>query len=483
MTKSKILIVDDIETNITAVKSVLEPLNIDVYSANSGKEALSLILRHEFAVVILDVQMPGMDGFETAKLIRLSEKNEHLPIIFVTGMGDNPKLILEAYGSGGAADYLLKPVDPVQLRSKVSVFIELDQQRDHLKTIARSEEILRETTEKQNKKLRIQSKLWLAVGCMMLACIGSMFYYYRVSERNYELQTVNQQITKLNKSYERFVPHEFISLLGKKSITEVQLGDEMLQAMPIMFFDVKGFTTITEQMSAKEIINLMNELFDTLQPIISEYGGIINKYLGDGAMVIFPGGEKDAMRAAIDITKRISILNKERAGRGLKKLFVGIGLDSGPVILGTVGGSKRLEHTVYGNAVNLASRIEGLTRKYGVSLLITENVYSRLGNDLQKHNRIVDNVQVKGKTSIVTIYENYGWNDGIIAARESTKKKYNDAFKLYQKGQFVKALKIFNSLLEKDPKDNLVKYHIAKCKKLKSTKFTDWKPIELFSTK
>ena len=127
----KILIVDDRTQNILALEKVLRPLPLKIISATSGNDALGLLLEHDFALVLLDVQMPEMDGFETAELMRSNEDTRHIPIIFVTAISKEEKYVFKGY-EAGAVDYLFKPVDPDILKSKVSVFLELHRQREKL---------------------------------------------------------------------------------------------------------------------------------------------------------------------------------------------------------------------------------------------------------------------------------------------------------------------------------------------------------------
>src|SRR3954453_3893432 len=130
--QASVLLVDDQPENLVALSAVLEPLGQDLVHASSGEEALKLLLKQEFALILLDVQMPGLDGFETAALIKQREKTRHVPIIFVTAISKDTEHVFRGY-SEGAVDYLLKPYDPAVLRSKVSVFIELFEKTAALK--------------------------------------------------------------------------------------------------------------------------------------------------------------------------------------------------------------------------------------------------------------------------------------------------------------------------------------------------------------
>ncbi len=159
-TQQKILIVDDRPENLVALEAILEGPGRDILMARSGNEALEMLLEHEIALVILDVQMPGMDGFETATLMRRVERCRHIPIIFVTAINTEEANVFKGYESG-AVDYILKPLEPVILQAKARVFLELDRQRRELeektialeRTIARQEEYKR-LIEEQNRALK-----------------------------------------------------------------------------------------------------------------------------------------------------------------------------------------------------------------------------------------------------------------------------------------------------------------------------------------
>lgn len=152
-TRPKILAVDDREKNLFTMRQVLGELDAELITAGSGNEALSQTLRHEFAVILLDVQMPGMDGFETAALLRQREATRHVPIIFVTAISKEERFIFEGYRSG-AVDYLLTPINPEILQSKVRVFLELHRQSralELMEEIRRSREELRVEVDKRRQ--------------------------------------------------------------------------------------------------------------------------------------------------------------------------------------------------------------------------------------------------------------------------------------------------------------------------------------------
>ncbi|MCK0152282.1 response regulator [Alcanivorax sp. S6407] len=128
---SRVLMVDDTPQNLVALEVVLEDLDCELESVSSGQAALGKLLKHDYALVLLDVQMPEMDGFEVAKLMRSNKRTENVPIIFVTAISKETRFVQEGYRTG-AVDYLFKPIDPMLLQSKVNFFLGLDQQKKRL---------------------------------------------------------------------------------------------------------------------------------------------------------------------------------------------------------------------------------------------------------------------------------------------------------------------------------------------------------------
>lgn len=149
----KMLVVDDRAENLIAMKKVLKPLNAEVYVANSGEEALALLVEYRFALILMDVQMPGMDGFETASLVREYDKTKYVPIIFITAINKDKKFVFEGYDHG-AVDYLFKPIDDHVLRSKVKAFLELEELKNRrLETLYEKLQQAQQELEKKNKEL------------------------------------------------------------------------------------------------------------------------------------------------------------------------------------------------------------------------------------------------------------------------------------------------------------------------------------------
>jgi class 3 adenylate cyclase len=211
-------------------------------------------------------------------------------------------------------------------------------------------------------------------------------------------------LKETNTSIERFVPKAFLSIMGKPSIVSVKLGDNTRRNMTVLFSDIRNFTGMSEKMTPHENFAFINAYLERMGPVIRAHDGFIDKYIGDAIMALF-GKADDAVGAGLAMLDTLAAYNAERAAAGQIPIRIGIGLNSGSLMLGTIGEQHRMDGTVISDAVNLAARVESLTKTYGVGLLISQNTYDQLA-DPQAHDiRPIDVTLVKGKTEPVTIYE------------------------------------------------------------------------------
>ena len=164
----------------------------------------------------------------------------------------------------------------------------------------------------------------------------------------------------------RFVPSDLLSMIGS-DVERIRLGDHIERRITVLFSDIRDFTQICETQTPAEVFQFMNEYLEQMIPVIEEYRGIIDKFIGDAIMALFGFSADNALQAANEMLIRL----RDYSQNG--NLQIGIGLNTGIVMLGTVGSNTRMETTVLGDAVNIASRIEGLTKLYQTPLLISED--------------------------------------------------------------------------------------------------------------
>ncbi len=308
-------------------------------------------------------------------------------------------------------------------------------------------------------------------------------------QKNKELQTRNKQldafavqlkelqqekVNKINKAYERFIPREFLRLLDKKSILEVKLGHQVKKEMTILFSDIREFTRMSEKMTPQDNFDFINAYLSRMEPIIGKHHGFIDKYIGDGIMALFPTSADDALQSAIDLLKKLANYNLTRGRPGRPVLKIGIGINTGVLMLGIIGGKNRMDGSVVSDAVNLASRVEQLTKNYGISLLITEHTYKKLTDSSQYQIRMIDVTNVKGKTEKVTVYEVFDAdNSKSITWKNETRSYFEAGFKLFRREKFNKAKPFFEKLLRINPDDKVAQVYLERCHDILKTKIPE----------
>lgn len=279
-----------------------------------------------------------------------------------------------------------------------------------------------------------------------------------------DLKNRETELEELLIAYSRFVPKQFLQFLDKNSIIEVQLGDQVQQEMSVLFSDIRSFTTLSEQMTPQENFQFINSYLSYMSPVITDYQGFIDKYIGDCIMALFSQPADNAVQAGIAMLRKLENYNQKRLQLGQQKISIGIGINTGNLMLGTVGEPNRLDSTVISDAVNVASRIEGLTKHYGVPLLITEYTFFRLEYLDSYCIRMIDRVYVRGKASSVAVFEVFDADSlEIKMAKLGTKIIFEKAVCYYHSYYFEKAYSYFSQCLEINPKDGLLDIYLTRC--------------------
>lgn len=231
----------------------------------------------------------------------------------------------------------------------------------------------------------------------------------RLVMKQVELQKIAERysgtLKKINESLERFIPREFLGFLRKENILEVELGDWTECEMTIFFLDIRDFTSLSENMSPQDNFRFLNSFLGVFGPIIRSHGGFVDKYPGDGIMALFPGKPDDALLAALEMRERLVAYNGGRAKGGYPAIRFGIGIHSGPLMLGTIGENNRMDSTVISDTVNAASRIEGLNKKFGTDILFSGDALRSLAEPGRFEARFAGEETVKGKARAVKVYE------------------------------------------------------------------------------
>lgn len=409
-----VLVVDDELINVQVLTNYLSLQNYAVSQAFNGFEALDAVEEIEPDLVLLDVMMPKISGYEVCKKIRERYPAHELPVVLLTAKNQSSDLV--AGFESGANDYLTKPIDKNELLARV---------KTHLR------------------------------------------------------------LAKINVAYGRFVPHEFLRFLEKESIIDVQLGDHMQHEMTILFSDIRSFTDLSEEMSPQENFNFLNSYLGRVSPIIRQYNGFIDKYIGDTVMALFPSQAKDALQAAIAMRQELAQYNRYRRQQGRRPIDIGAGIHRGLLTLGTIGEIKRMEGTVISDAVNLASRLEGLTKRYGAGIIISEHTLFGLDQPTQYNFRFLDRVQVKGKKEPVSVFEIFdGDPEELLTLKLKTRTDFEKGLLYYHSQEFEEAKSYFQQVIAQDLQDKAAQIYLKRTNHfIEYGVPPDWEGVEALTEK
>jgi adenylate cyclase len=220
------------------------------------------------------------------------------------------------------------------------------------------------------------------------------------------LQISFGRLQQTAESFERFVPEKFLRVIAPRGIENIAVGEYAKRNMTILFSDIRGYTTLSESQTPEEIFKFLNEYIAYVGAAIDREGGFIDKYIGDAVMALFDETHTDAaLRAAIGMQQALQEFNQKREQQGLMPIGTGIGLHRGEVVMGTVGFTSRMDSTVIGDAVNVSSRVEGLTKTYHCQVLVTDAVVAALAHPEDFHLELVDEfAKVKGKETAIALH-------------------------------------------------------------------------------
>ncbi len=320
--------------------------------------------------------------------------------------------------------------------------------------------------------------LWILI-IMAIVASFSMAIFVGYLRHSSEILTETQAAAleeqrQLTNAYERFFPHQFLDLLEKKSILDINLGDQAEKKLTVVFADIRNFTTLIEKMTAADSFRFINTYLGEVGPIIREHSGFIDKYIGDAVMSLFPKPD-DAIAATI---KMMNLLHKSES-KALGFVEIGAGIHFGSLMVGTVGEARRMDGTVISDVVNTASRLEALNKGYGTHIIISQQVLDSLVNKNQFKIRYLDHIFVRGKTSGIKIYEVFDIDPPyLIAKKEQTKPDFEKAMESYRNRQFKEAVGFLQNCQTILPEDPVILLFLKRCAKyIAEGTPEDWVPI------
>lgn len=312
-------------------------------------------------------------------------------------------------------------------------------------------------------------------------------YKFRKSERD-KLEAekaLNMELSKVNTAFGRFVPHEFLESLGHETVTQVKLGDQVEKEVTVFFSDIRGYTSLSESMTPQENFLFLNAYLGRVGPIIKEENGFVNQYYGDGIMAIFMKSASDAVQSAVQIQQTLWAYNVERKQKERQAIKIGIGLHTGPLMMGIIGDQLRMDAAVVSDTVNTASRMEGLTKHYGAELILSETVLSQLPEDHPFQLRYLGKVLVKGRKQPLGIYECLdAVNPTVRNAKLESRDDFEKALNAYFNRNFADACTYFQALVSQYDGDVAAKFYLEKAKMyLMDGVAENWNGVETMMSK
>lgn len=364
-----ILAVDDTPINLTMLNEILKP-HYRVKVANNGSKALEIAASALPDLILLDVMMPGIDGYEVCRRLKANPATHHIPVIFLTSKTEVEDE--ETAFAAGAADFIHKPISPPIVLLRVKNHLEIKFLHDYLQS---------QSEQERSQKIQLMQ-------------IFSKHVSHEVAETMWQ-----QRDQFLN---DRRPPPQQVTAT-------------------VMFTDIRGFTTISEQLDPHTLFDWLNQYMDVMSKIVIEYHGVVNKYIGDAIMAVFgmPSSlttenvaieAQRAVSCALAMRDAISTLNQDFIEHGLPPVGIRIGIFTGEVAAGTLGSSERLEYTVIGDTVNTAARLEEIRDLEDSSaldqacrILIGETTLRHL--DTHYHTQFVRHILLKGKKQSVAVFK------------------------------------------------------------------------------
>jgi adenylate cyclase len=316
---SRILVVDDIPANVRLLEAILRPRGYEILTAGSGPEALDAVINNQPDLVLLDIVMPGMDGYEVSQRLRGTAAGAVLPVVMVTASGNEQKLrALEA----GADDFIAKPFDQAELLARVRSLLRVKEYHDLI--------------ERQAAEL---------------------------AEWNRTLESrVDEQVAELERMarLRRYLSPQIAELV--LSAPDETVLKSHRREVAVLFCDLRGFTAFSEAAEPEEVMAALAEFHETVGPLINDFAATVGGFTGDGLMVFFndplpcPDPPERAVRLAVAMRERMATVTERWKGLG-HDLGFAIGIAVGYATLGEVGFAARYDYTAYGTVINLAARL------------------------------------------------------------------------------------------------------------------------------
>ena len=466
---SSIVIVDDSRSIRGHVRRVLEsaPEAFQVIEHEDGLDALrwlsTLSPSNLPDLILLDRNMPQITGDECIRILKADSLWNTIPVLFLTAQISVQNLV-QGLVHLAADDYLPKPFAADELIARVQVLLRMKKAED------------------QSRELNRQ---------LQHALDEQVIAYQELKTTKLKLAET-EAANRLTRLFEKFVPKGFLERIAPEGLESLRFGTAESDDATILFSDIRSFTDLSEPLSPQELMDFLNDYLKMMNMSIMVNHGFVDKFIGDAVMAIFDRTEqssndaRNALNAGMGMLQVLGTMNQKRKRQGQVPISIGIGIHTGPVVFGTLGFEERMDSTVLGDAVNLASRLESLTKYYGASLLFSDQTFEALGDE--KENlliRKIDTVMVKGRKQPVTIYELFNSDSpDVQSAKKMVMQSLEEPLSLYRQKKWMEAEQLFTDLARNQPLDSLPTIYVERCQNLlENSPSDDWAGVHVFNQK
>ncbi len=466
---SSIVIVDDSRSIRGHVRRVLEsaPEAFQVIEHEDGLDALrwlsTLSPSNLPDLILLDRNMPQITGDECIRILKADSLWRTIPVLFLTAQVSVQNLV-QGLVHLAADDYLPKPFAADELIARVQVLLRMKKAED------------------QSRELNRQ---------LQHALDEQVIAYQELKTTKLKLAET-EAANRLTRLFEKFVPKGFLERIAPEGLESLRFGTAESDEATILFSDIRSFTDLSEPLSPQELMDFLNDYLKMMNMSIMVNHGFVDKFIGDAVMAIFDRTEqssndaRNALNAGMGMLQVLGTMNQKRKRQGQIPISIGIGIHTGPVVFGTLGFEERMDSTVLGDAVNLASRLESLTKYYGASLLFSDQTFEALGDE--KENlliRKIDTVMVKGRKQPVTIYELFNSDSpDVQSAKKMVMQSLEEPLSLYRQKKWMEAEQLFTDLARNQPLDSLPTIYVERCQNLlENSPSDDWAGVHVFNEK
>ena len=310
-------------------------------------------------------------------------------------------------------------------------------------------------------------------------------YQLKAQEKlNKSLLEKNELKDRFIEASEKFIPQDFIHAIGRPDITEVKFGDRIETQATVLFADIRGYTTLAEKMTPEETYQFVIQMNRLFAPVIREHHGFVNDFLGDGLLAVFSRAPEHAIEAAIAMQESLRQMNLQNSQKGVFPIKIGIGIHTGPVILGIIGDQKRMSAATISDVVNTASRIEGLTKYFGVSVLISGATVTSLPRKNQYEFRDLGDVLVKGRDQPLQVFECIDAEEKEVQkAKKKILSHFTEGLSYFIGKELDQAKSSFATVLTQLPNDQPTINFMQRIQDIQDHGITDWSAVDIRTEK